>query len=898
MYKWKSIKSKLIVYTLLSCILPLILGSIYIKVNLQKGLFSKNIEEATSLLEQTGKHVDAVVVDQTQQLIRLMNQEPRLTSIGDDIRSYVDYDGMGSENPPSFGEKELMLYFEKVKESFPYLTLVSYGTEFGGYIEYPEFKPTAPYDPRIRPWYIGAIKSKEMIVSEPYKTSVSKELVMSIDQALYKDSKALGVLSLTIRLEDIVNSVNDISLGKTGEILVVSPEGNFINSPSHKDWMLDSVDDIDYPLFRSILETDSPYYEGLVDGERRVFCKYVSPLSGWTYISMINKDEVLSDSEQMFTMMLFSVCLTIFLVGLMLVIVSKRIADPIVEITNTMIKISKFDFDSEDENLMHLDMNSRDEIGRIAGAMRILEVNFLELKSGLKGMAGKIKAIRVQEGSVEFLQLSEGNPFKSVVDSINILLGKVQEYLNQIRAFNHEILEKNELLVASEEELSAQLEEIQSQKQMIQLLAEEDPLTGLPNRRQFYNDVKSNLDANEQFAIFLMDIDNFKDINDTLGHVFGDKVLVCFSEVLRTFESDQIKVSRFGGDEFLIIYRNFEDESILRSFAEGLFKAFEGTFKIDQHEITINFSVGISIVPENCDECESFIRYADIALYYAKAMGKHSFAFFDKFMEDAVKARLKIYSVLKAAIEEDGFHILYQPQVNLSNGHVIGFEALLRLKHHDYSPSEFIEIAEKEDLIIKIGRIVTESVIKQLVIWRQEEVTLKPVSINFSVGQLKDKTYKDFLSMLLKKYDISNHLIVIEVTETVFIENKAEALKFFNELSEIGVKIAIDDFGSKYSSLYYLKSFSASVLKFDRQLCMHILEHYDDKSLSQLVSFIHSLNLSVVAEGIEESSHVMKFINSGCDSVQGFYFSKPVSPDQINLLIEETFDLPEIETIF
>lgn len=891
MFRWKSIKTKLIVYTLISCILPLILGSIYIKSSLQKELFSKNIEDSMALLKQTGKHVDAVIIDQTQQLISLMNDDPRLLEVGNEIRSYTTYENTKYENSISIQEQRLMAYFEKVKVSFPYLTLVSYGTEFGGYVEYPEFKPSESYDPRVRPWYINARSANGMVVSEPYVTSVSKELVMSVDQAIKDSSMTLGVLSLTINLQDIVESINDISLGKTGEILVISPEGKFINSPSHPEWLLKDAEAINQPIFNEIIAGKSKYFEALIDGNAKFFCQYRSPSSGWTYVSMINKDEVLSDSKQMFVMLLFSVCLTLFFVGLMLIVVSKRITDPIVEITDAMTKIAKFDFDSEDENLMHLDMKSSDEIGRIAGAMRVLEVNFLELRNTLKNMSYKIKAIKVNEDTVELLRLSEGNPFKSVVDSVNVLLGKVQEYLDQIKSFNNEILEKNELLVASEEELSAQLEEIQSQKQMIQLLAEEDPLTKLPNRRQFYRDLSHYLVSNERFSILLIDLDNFKDINDTLGHVFGDKVLVCFADILKKFESDQINVSRFGGDEFLIIYRNYGDLKTLEGFVEDLFAFFEKPISIEQHEILINFSIGISLVPDNCKESESCIRFADIALYHAKAMGKHTFAFFNKSMEDSVKERLKITGILKEAILNDGFTIVYQPQVSLKNGEVSGYEALVRLKEYEYSPSKFIEIAEKEDQIIKIGRIVTELVIKQLAIWKREGLSLKPISINFSVGQLMDRTYKDFLSRLLEDYDISNDLIVIEVTETVFIENKKEALEFFNQLNEIGIAIAIDDFGSKYSSMYYLKSFSASILKFDRQLCMHILEHYNDETLKKLVGFIHSLNLRVVAEGIEEPDHVRRFINSGCDCIQGFYFSKPISPEVIKKAAIIKYDL-------
>lgn len=895
MINTKSIKTRIVIGTLLSCLVPLIIGSIFISRQLNQAVYEDNIEDSHLILEQIAGHVDDSLIEQSKSVIRILENDKKLIASGDNLNTYMDYsDGIQSSGI-SNEERELLDLFKSIKESMPYLTMVSYGNEFGGYVEYPDFKPTSSYDPRIRPWYIGAIQSSDIVISEPYETMMTKELVLSVDSAVKSEGKPLGVLSLTIRVDDILNFIEDISIGKTGEIVVISNEGYFINSPEHPEWLLKSVNEISTNAYKLAIENQKREIEYKIAGREKLLTIYQSKTTGWYFITVIDKAEVLSQSMQVLKNMLMAILATVIVMSLILLVALSRITEPIGRITEAIIQLSKFDFNSQENFDWSPFKSSHDEIGKIASAMSRFEEGFVELRQSLKMMNKEIQEIEVNKGPVDKLVLADKNPFNGIAESVNALLEKVNDYVSQIKNYTLEITDKNELLVASEEELSAQLEEIMEQKQQIQFMAEQDPLTTLPNRRQFSAYAEKLTSMNIPYAVLMLDIDNFKDINDSLGHIFGDRILMEFAMILNEYASDAVFISRFGGDEFLILYKTELAVETVEAFVEALFKRFDSSLKIGQHEIRIKFSIGISTDSADIETC---IRYSDLALYHVKSHGKQSHAFFDKSMEAHMNRRLEVNKALKSAIENDGFYVLYQPQVCLKTGDTIGYEALLRMKEHTYPASLFIDVAEKEGLIIEIGRIVVDKVLRQINKWHDAGADIKPISINYSAGQLMDYGFVTYLMKQLNEYHIQAEHLVIEITESVFIENMEEALDVFNRISELGIKISIDDFGTKYSSLNYLKIFPASTLKFDRHLCQHLIESFDIKAIQKLVDFIHELGLQVIAEGIEETEHVTKFINAGCDCIQGYYFSKPIEPEALLKIGKGKFKLPNADRQF
>ena len=259
-------------------------------------------------------------------------------------------------------------------------------------------------------------------------------------------------------------------------------------------------------------------------------------------------------------------------------------------------------------------------------------------------------------------------------------------------------------------------------------------------------------------------------------------------------------------------------------------------------------------------------------------------------MENHLKEKTEIKEILQMALANNGFKMVYQPKVSLSTGKIVGYEALIRLKDYALSPLTFIQIAEEYGLIIPLGRFVTKAVIEQMAKWQSRGMKLKPVSINFCSLQLNDATYAEFLFSCLATNHIEPELIQIEITEHIFIDNKDYAIRFMNQLREYGVGIALDDFGAEYSSLSFLSSLPVDTIKFDREMNLRLLALNNQSAMENLIAFIKSLNLEIVAEGIEIVEHVTQLQRSGCDMIQGFYFSKPVEADAVPALDLTVYD--------
>lgn len=891
MLKKLSIRNKLITSVLIGCFIPYLIGGLYIKDETEKWLYNNNIEHTNLLLRQTAERADESILKNMENLVSMVAMDKRIMSIDSEINSYVDYDADTFKYSFSESEADIMEYFNTIKDSQELVTMISVGTEEGGYIEYPRFKPTAPYDPRTREWYMTAINKKEPVISEPYITKETKELVISVVKSVTANDKNIGVVCVTIKLDSLMKCINALKYGESGYIAILSSNNVFINSPQYKEWLLHSVDELKLDIFSSIDNYHSKSFEGRLDSADKVFNVFISPYSGWKYISVIDKNEVLEQSRVL-TGLLIAIYLITFLFILALIfLIADYITKPILNIASVINRMASFNFDIYENKNLKTYTHQHDEVGEISRALSGMQENYIELKSKIASMDEEIKNINIDESSLHQLELSKDNPFAGIVSSVNVLLQKVHSSIEQIKQFNEEISYKNELLMTSEEELIAQLEEINSQKEFILYVAEHDPLTNLPNRRKFNENLQQVLSGNGMGAVILLDIDNFKGINDSLGHLFGDKVLQYISQKLEEVSGKNIFVSRFGGDEFLILLECEEDTGEILHFTEQLRQLFDEKFLIDQNEVKIEFSMGISLFPKDSRDINQLIMYADLALYFIKNSGKNNYAFFNTNMADHLKFKLDTKILLREAIANDGFKLLYQPQVDIRSGEIIGYEALLRLKNHNLSPADFIPVAEEDGLIITIGRTVTKMVTEQIRQWQQRGYAPKPVAINFSAVQIHDHNYLAYLMELLKKNNVEPGLIVIEITENIFLENKETTIAFLNELKAIGVKIAVDDFGTGYSSLSYLTFLPIDTIKLDRALCVKFLELDNIAVMDSLIALAHSLNLKVIAEGIEEYQHVERLKAGKCDAVQGYYFSKPLEIEEVEKNYGMTFEL-------
>ncbi|MCT4617892.1 MAG: EAL domain-containing protein [Marinisporobacter sp.] len=501
------------------------------------------------------------------------------------------------------------------------------------------------------------------------------------------------------------------------------------------------------------------------------------------------------------------------------------------------------------------------------------------------------------------LPLVEEDPFLGLTISMNNVLDKTHSYLcelkenqGELEASNQEIIVAYHQLAASEEELRAQYDEIQnytekleSLKQKYEHLAYNDPLTDLPNRRSFLEKLRKVTMNHGSGAVILIDLDNFKEINDTIGHAYGDKILKKVAQVFKDMQCEKMFISRFGGDEFFVVIEDEEDLEKIESYAKKIIGLFKKKWIIEEDEIYISASLGITRYPFDSNKVSQLMMNADMAMYYVKNKGKNNYRFFKEEMTEHLKEQIYVEKLLREAIKEDGFKLLYQPQIDTYTGKIKGFEALLRLKNHFLSPAVFIEIAEENGMIVQIGRWVTKEAINQIARWKEKGFLVRPIAINFSAKQLNDVEYVSFLENTLKEKKVEAKYIEIEITESVFLDQKEETIVFLNQLKELGIKIALDDFGTGYSSLSYLTFLPVDKIKLDKSLCDKFLEIENIAVMDNIISLAHSLNLQVVAEGIEDFEQYRRLKVAQCDYIQGYLFSKPLENIEAEKIYENNF---------
>lgn len=430
---------------------------------------------------------------------------------------------------------------------------------------------------------------------------------------------------------------------------------------------------------------------------------------------------------------------------------------------------------------------------------------------------------------------------------------------------------------------------LKENEEYIEHLAYNDSLTNLPNRIRFMEKLKKEINENQSGAMMMLDIDNFKGINDTLGHIYGDKILKRVAEEFLNIADEKLFISRFGGDEFLILVQREKDICEIEKYANKILDIFNKKLSFGENQIYAGCSIGITLYPFDSNDADELIMNADVAMYKVKDFGKNSYMFFNREMTDRLKGKIQIERILREAVKKDRFKLLYQPQVCTITGEIVGFEALLRLKDYTLSPGTFIQVAEETSLIMDIGRWVTKEVITQISAWKRMGLNIKPVAINLSAKQLNDLKYIDFLQDLLKFQAVEPECLDIEITESIFLEKKDETIEFLNRLKNLGIKITLDDFGTGYSSLNYLTFIPVDKIKLDKSLCDKFLELENISVMDSIISLAHSLNLKVVAEGIEELEQYKRLKVGKCDYIQGYFFSKPLEAEKIEKIYNYKF---------
>ena len=453
--------------------------------------------------------------------------------------------------------------------------------------------------------------------------------------------------------------------------------------------------------------------------------------------------------------------------------------------------------------------------------------------------------------------------------------------------------------------VSTDITERKSAEQQVQTLAYYDSVTALPNRALLQDRLEQAMHIamrnRNKVALLFMDLDNFKNINDSLGHHIGDMLLREIGERLQQCVREEDTVARIGGDEFLVVLPNIDHGPQAVQVAEKILAATARPFTLQENQIHTTISIGISVFPDDGNTPHELIRHADSALYQAKSHGRDNYQFFTEALNQQITRSSNIERELRRAIDLGDLSLWYQPQIDAHEGRLIGAEALLRWRHNDeqfLSPAEFIPVAEERGLIGKIGEWALREACAQCRRWQLEGLHPVPISVNVSPIQFQQKGFADLVTSILKEAQLDANYLELEITESSIMRRASLVATLAMRLRDIGVRISIDDFGTGYSSLSYLKQIPIDKIKIDRSFISDMLKDDDDDAITYaIVNLAHSLNLRVIAEGVETRAQIDRLRFFGCDEVQGHYYSSAVSAQVFQGFLSERRFFGEKEEI-
>ncbi len=476
-----------------------------------------------------------------------------------------------------------------------------------------------------------------------------------------------------------------------------------------------------------------------------------------------------------------------------------------------------------------------------------------------------------------------------VSNELGDLSRNLNHMLDELVGAYEEVEDKNEELIAVEEELRNNNNQLEESQMEIKKVAFRNPLSKIPNRLAFGIDMKALIEADPHkenpFSVYEMDVDNFMRINDSLGHRFGDQILIEIGERLETQSGHGLKFYHLSADEFAFIDQESHDEDSIKARLDSIYSVFYEPFEVKGRTLYLAISTGISTYPNDGVDAEVIIQNADTAMFEAKAKGKGSYVFYKKIMSEAVQTRIEIEELLREAVANQLVYFQLQPQYPTDSSEKISFEALMRMVNYEgdtITPYIFIPIAEETGQIIELGYWILDKAAELIALWRDKDYDFGHISVNVSGVQLKQLDFIDHVKAIVDKHGVSPGDIELEVTESVLVNNYENGNNHLSMLKDLGFKIALDDFGTGYSSFSYLSYMPLTTLKIDKSFIDNIATSKRDNDLiRQMIEIAHDLNLLTVAEGVEDKNQVDILRSYQCDYIQGYYYSKPIDVSDV-----------------
>ena len=488
--------------------------------------------------------------------------------------------------------------------------------------------------------------------------------------------------------------------------------------------------------------------------------------------------------------------------------------------------------------------------------------------------------------------------YKLLEHPFNILMNQIKKIEKHDYSDSEILRSSDELEVISQNvnnlslALNAREKELQATYNNLLYFSNRDPLTDLPNRRYFINEldlsIKKANENNKKIALLFIDLDYFKDINDTLGHNIGDTLLQAVSNRLAKIIGDLGMVGRFGGDEFVVLIDKFDSEKTIKKISTILVDSFQEKFEIADLSLGISASIGISIFPDNGKSSIELIKQSDLAMYHAKELGRNNYCFFSKELSNTIEEKTKIINALKESLEnKNEFLLLYQPKISTITGKMVSIESLIRWNSKTLGyvyPSNFISIAEETNMIIPIGEWILKQACSDFQKLLNSGLDLEHISINVSSIQLQDEKFFSILNKVIKETNINPQKIELEITESFIATDSKNALEILNKIRQKGIALAIDDFGTGYSSMSYLKKLPINRLKIDKSFVDELPVSQESVAIAKaIISLAKTFGLAITAEGVETKEQLDFLIKEECDEIQGYYYSKPITFEEIKL---------------
>ncbi|QRM29176.1 EAL domain-containing protein [Microvirga sp. VF16] len=510
-----------------------------------------------------------------------------------------------------------------------------------------------------------------------------------------------------------------------------------------------------------------------------------------------------------------------------------------------------------------------------------------------EALTGKLMSDVLRSSKPEFGRQVHGSIVKdqrtsvSFEESISDIFGDERAFLTtktSMRAFSG-----TETSVLT---TSVDITERKQAESTLRHIALHDTLTDLPNRRMLYDWIQQELSSEEtRFAILLIDLDRFKTVNDALGHAGGDRMLqLVTSRLLGTVSSNDL-VARMSGDEFVVVQANTESPDDAEELARKIIDSLSAPFLLEETEIRIGCTIGITLAPRDSQDAEKLLRYADLSMYRAKAEGRNTLRFYSPEMDSISWNNIGLETDLRKAIAQEQFELHYQPQIDLETGSIAGAEALLRWIRPEFgltSPNAFINIAEETGLINEIGAWVLKKACTQAAAWQNLGYGPLRISVNLSPVQFLRQDIVQLVEDTLRETNLNPESLELELTEGSLLKDVERTKQVLQRLKKLGVRLAIDDFGVGFSSLSYLKNFAVDTLKIDRSFISSLLAGSRDEAIVRaIISLAQSLELKVVAEGVETNPQLTCLLNHACDEAQGYLFSRPIPTDLFESLLKE-----------